>query len=600
MITVPLAPVVPLLGALLLLAASPLVKRRIADMWSLLISAATVALCAHLLAATLQQGTIVSWFGGWHPGNGVQLGVGFTVDAIGAGLALANSVLTLAVIAYAWFFFDDVGVLFDVLVLVHLAAVVAVSLTGDAFDLFVFFEVASVASFALAGYKVHQRMALRDALNFAIAVTIGAFLVLFGITLLEGRTGELNMTAIGDSLVRSPAPALALVAFALTTAGVLVKAAIVPFHFWFVDAQTTAPAPVGVLFSGVSAELGIYAGARYWYAMFAPALQPYAHPIGIAVAAFAVVGAVAAALLAQRQTDLKRLLAFATVAHLGLFLVAFALFDAVAFAGIALYALGFALLVAVLAMAAGLFERRYGTTDEALLRGRGRSLPAATALGIAAAAAVAGFPPFLTATGPALVLAALDGRGAVGFGILAAFVAGSCAGALLRAWLRIAFAIGERIEDAPDSDRGTEEQRALGPVARVVSLAPPLVLFALALAMGLFPALLRGTLAAAARFTAFDQYARIVLHGASVTIAAPTVAPAHTGALAGASVAVMLAVAAAGLYPRRLLRGHVPLGGFVARLDGLHAGRIGDYVTWLAFGAALLTGSVIAGAATVR
>src|SRR5436305_12636998 len=99
----------------------------------------------------------------------------------------------LAALVFSLRYFESVGPHYNVLMLVFLGAMCGFSLTGDLFNLFVFFELMSAAAFALCGYKVEAPESLQGALNFAVTNTIGAFLVLTGIALLYGKTGALNM-----------------------------------------------------------------------------------------------------------------------------------------------------------------------------------------------------------------------------------------------------------------------------------------------------------------------------------------------------------------------------------------------------------------------
>src|SRR5207302_9358664 len=143
------------------------------------------------------------------------------------------------------------------LMLVFLGSMVVFALSSDLFNLFVFFELMSTAAFALTGYRIEHRAVLQGAINFAVVNSIGAFFLLFGIGLLYARTGALNLAQIGRSLAGERPDGLVLVSFLLVTAGFLVKAGVVPFHFWLADAYAVAPAPVCALYSGVMSDLGL-------------------------------------------------------------------------------------------------------------------------------------------------------------------------------------------------------------------------------------------------------------------------------------------------------------------------------------------------------
>jgi multicomponent Na+:H+ antiporter subunit D len=240
---------IPLFVAALLIGTATIVHRRLVDAVAILTAASVAVLCLYLVSQA-GKGPLIYWFGGWTPRQGVVPGISFVIDPIGASVAALAAVLATAAFVFSWRYFDAVGTLFHVLMLVFLAAMVGFAMTGDLFNLFVFFELMSVSAYALTGYKIEESGPLQGALNFAITNSLGAFLLLWGIALLYGRTGALNLAKIGQSLVQGPVDALVITAFILLAAGFFVKAAIVPFHFWLADAHAVAPTPVCILFSG--------------------------------------------------------------------------------------------------------------------------------------------------------------------------------------------------------------------------------------------------------------------------------------------------------------------------------------------------------------
>ena len=198
----------------------------------------------------------VYWFAGFRPARGIVIGIDFEVQPLSNGLACLAAVLAVAAMTFSWRYFEGVATYYHALMLIFLAGITGFCLTGDIFDLFVWFELMGVAAYALTAYRPEERGPLQGALNFAITNSVGAYLSLSGIALIYGRTGALNMAQIGTAIARHPADRLVVVAFLLIIAALLIKGAIVPFHFWLADAHAVAPTPVCVLFSGVMVELG--------------------------------------------------------------------------------------------------------------------------------------------------------------------------------------------------------------------------------------------------------------------------------------------------------------------------------------------------------
>jgi Proton-conducting membrane transporter len=200
----------------------------------------------------------------------------------------------------------------------------AVSSSGT-IALISFFVGLEVAAYALTAYRPEERGSLQGALNFAITNSVGAYLSLSGIALIYGRTGALNMAQIAAYIDRHPPDGLVTVAFLLVIAGLLIKSAIVPFHFWLADAHAVAPTPVCVLFSGVMAELGLYGIARVCWSVFGQALG-HREAISHVFVALGVLTAVVGALFCFRERHIKPLLPFSTISHAGMFLGGIALF----------------------------------------------------------------------------------------------------------------------------------------------------------------------------------------------------------------------------------------------------------------------------------
>src|SRR6185437_11221514 len=190
--------------------------------------------------------------------------------------------------------------------------------------------------FALCGLKVAEPAPLQGAFNFAITNTVGAFFILTGIALVYGATGALNMAQIGAAL-GTRHDSLVTVACAFLISGFMVKAAIVPFHFWLPDAHSVAPTPVCVLFSGLMVELGIFAVLRITTVLFGAAAGPLHAALQETLLLLASVTIIWSGLMCFAQHHLKRILAFSTISHAGAMLVGAAIGSPLAVSGWLLY-----------------------------------------------------------------------------------------------------------------------------------------------------------------------------------------------------------------------------------------------------------------------
>jgi multicomponent Na+:H+ antiporter subunit D len=597
--------VLPLLAAAVLSALNRVLRprRRLLDSAAILTAAAVAAMLAVLMVHTF-GGDLVYWFAGFTPSHGIAIGIAFAVGPLGAGLACLAAVLVTAAMIFSWRYFEGVSTYYHALMLTFLAGMVGFCLTGDLFNMFVWFEVMGVSAYALTAYRPEERGPIQGALNFAITNSVGAYLMLSGIAVIYGRTGALNMAQIGRDIAQHKPDGLVVAAFLLIIIGLLIKSSIVPFHFWLADAHAVAPTPVCVLFSGVMVELGLYGVVRVYWSIFGDALG-HRDVITHTFLALGLLTAVVGALFCFRERHLKRLLAFSTISHAGMFLAGFALLTPLGLAGAAIYVAGHGLLKAALFLCAGIVLHRLGSVNETWLHGRGRRLPVTGAVFTLAALGLSDLPPFATFLGKGYIEDSGTAHGMPWITVVFIVSSVLVGAAVLRVAGGVFYGLGDppseepqMAEEASEETSETEQAKQRTPLSMIV---PAVLLAVAAVAIAWMPDLGHAVQTAAIRLQDQAAYNYTVLSGAHIVHPAAIAAPEDTGitlasVLSGvASAAGGLVLAWLALYWRRLpllRRGLEPGTGLVQPIRRFQSGVVNDYVTWIVIGLACLGGAL--------
>jgi multicomponent Na+:H+ antiporter subunit D len=579
----------PLLTATVLAGFRRHLPRPATDTVAILGAGVNVILCLLLLVEAHQR-TIVYWFGNWYPRGSMVLGISFVIDPVAAGLAALCACLTFLALLFSWRFVDSGSNHFQPLMLVFLAGMTGFCLTGDLFNLFVFFELMSTAAFALTGLKTGEPAPLQGAFNFAVTNTIAAFMVLTGIAFLYAVTGALNMAQIGLLLTHRH-DRLVLFACALMTCGFFTKAAVVPFHFWLADAHAVSPTPVCVLFSGVMVELGLYAVLRLYAIIFIPALDDRATTLRAILLVFGAATAIFGGFMCYAQHHVKRLLAFSTISHGGLMLTAIAIQGPLASAGFLTYLLGHALVKSALFFVTGFLLHRYRTASEPVLFGRGRDQYLVAALWFLGGLGLAGLPGFATVVGEALTSHAAEAAGIHWVSALFIFSGMMTAGAVFRVGFHTFCGWGS----GPISDEAAEvdEKPETGKDAKTTTwylIAPPVACLAAAVGLTLLPGLGAHVLAAAHRLWDQSGYLHTVYTRTMLPLAAlpHTDLSAASAGLRGTAASVLALLLAMTSVFRAQLKRYLRIGAFLegplVALRTLQSGQVGDYVLWMTVG----------------
>lgn len=397
-------------GALLLLLRQ---AGRLSLLVALVVVAAIIACEIGLLLRVSADGPVSMTMGRWLPPFGISL----TADIFGAAFALAASVVTFAVLIYAEIERDErEGSSFHALVLMLLAGVTGAFLTGDLFNLYVWFEVMLIASFGLLvlGGSPAQ---LDGAVKYGFLNFLGTTLFLLSLGLTYGLLGTLNMADImrvaplADPGAMAGVAALLLLAFGM-------KAAAFPLNAWLPASYHTPPAAVSALFAGLLTKVGAYALLRALVAILPASrdlLEPVLLVLAIATLLVAPLGAIA-------ETNLRRALGFVVIGGIGAVLAGLALPRTEAIAGAGLYIFHAILTMTALYMVAGLIERRSGARDSRQMGGLYAADSGLSILFFVLILAAAGVPPLLGFWPKFLLIEAGLASGGWGYGLVAALV----------------------------------------------------------------------------------------------------------------------------------------------------------------------------------
>lgn len=289
------------------------------------------------------------------------------------------------------------------LVLLLLAGLVGICLTGDCFNFYVFLEVASISSYALVAMP-QDGQALEAAFKYMLVGALGSILIVFGIALLFASTGTLNMAyaakQIGEILqapMDSPLNNFRYLVFGslgLFVIGFSVKSAFIPTHAWLADAHPVAPSSISALLSGLVVKAtGILLLIRFLFQIFGIHKNPYGDllsPIFMALAAATTIGG---SLFAIAQNNLKRMLAYSTVAQMGYILIGIALLSRAGLEGSVLHMVNHALIKALLFLCAGAVIYQSGIKDIRQMSRIGYKTPLVMGCFSVGALSMVGVPP---------------------------------------------------------------------------------------------------------------------------------------------------------------------------------------------------------------
>lgn len=384
---------IPLVTAFLL----PVFAKRGKTIATVLANLATISLLV-LAIASIGQFRVYE-VGRWS----IPLGINLVLDGLSSLMLLAISVVSAAAMLFSIRYMEQytAKAKFLCLFLLMVAGMNGVALSGDIFNLFVFLEIASLASYALVGFGCEHEE-LEASFKYMVLGTIASIFILFAIALVYGNTGSLNMAYISKAIQSSGLNRGLAFALGLFIVGFGLKAALVPFHAWLPDAHPSAPAPISAMLSGILIKtLGVYALARVVFNVFGISVS-----MGWLLIVLGLLSMVAGAFLAIGQWDLKRLMAYSSISQVGYVILGIGLggliiardgnlaWASLAILGGLFHLLNHAVYKSLLFLTSGSVQMSTGTRQLKQLGGLAEKLPVTRATCTIASASIAGIPPF--------------------------------------------------------------------------------------------------------------------------------------------------------------------------------------------------------------
>ncbi|UTW44219.1 monovalent cation/H+ antiporter subunit D family protein [bacterium SCSIO 12696] len=357
-----------------------------------LVSGCAFVVSIQLLAAALSDGVLSYALGGWPPPWGIEL----RVDAANAFVLLAVSAISTLVLIYSK---DSIEKeiekskhsLFYTAHLLCLAGLSGILITGDAFNLFVFLEVSSLATYTLVSLASDRRC-LTAAFRYLVMGTIGATFILIGVGLLYMKTGTLNMMDLASRIELYDSSRTINTGLAFIVVGIGIKMALFPLHMWLPPAYTHAPSAVTAFLSSTATKVAVYVMIRFIFTIFGIDHVFEEMGMDIILMALAVVAIFKCSYMATVQSNVKTVFAYSSVAQVGYMILGLSLVSVTGLMASLMHVFNHALMKGAMFMAVGAVFYRVGSVDIKAFQGLGRQMPLTMAAFTIAGLSIIGVP----------------------------------------------------------------------------------------------------------------------------------------------------------------------------------------------------------------
>jgi len=381
----PLFIAVPLLAAFLIMPHARL-HRRLPDIICLAVTAFLLAASISFYFTGAMGNLSLYYVAGFVPPAGINL----VLDGLSGLMLLIISFGAFIISIYSISYMDKFThrEYFSTLLMFMVAGMNGVVLTGDLLNLFIFLELASIASAALVAFGTEAEE-MEAAFKYLMMGSIASMLLLFGIAIVYAQTGTLNM-ADASRLLYPAVSHVKMFIIMLFLAGFCTKAAVAPFHAWLPDAHPSAPAPISAMLSGILIKsLGIYTITRIMFNVMGMTYE-----VSLVLMWLGAFSIIVGSFLALSQWDIKRLLACSTISQVGYMVLAIGLASPMGVMGGLLHMLNHSIIKPLLFLNAGSVEYSTGTRDMKQLGGLGSRMPVTWITSLFGSLSLSGIPPF--------------------------------------------------------------------------------------------------------------------------------------------------------------------------------------------------------------
>ncbi len=345
--------------------------------WAVAVAATLWALYAalELLSQTMAAGAIHYELGGWPAPYGIE----YVVDPVNAWVVVIVALIGAVVAPYARVsveqeITEDRIPLFYAAFILCLTGLLGIAVTGDVFNVFVFLEISSLSAYALIALGSDRR-ALTASFQYLIMGSVGATFIVIGIGLMYVMTGTLNMADLADRLPEVSGTRTIPVAFTFLTVGITLKLALFPLHLWLPNAYTYAPSAVTAFIASTATKVAVYLLLRFFFTIFGVTFSFDVMQLDLILMPLALIAIVTMSLVAIYQENVKRLLAYSSVAQIGYMVLGISFASVLGLTAGILHLFNHALMKGALFMSMGCVMYRVGSVRLERMHGLGRAMP---------------------------------------------------------------------------------------------------------------------------------------------------------------------------------------------------------------------------------